>query len=173
MGDIRGCISHCVLYATTLSSQIKSGTHGATKRLPWRPSDLDRQARNRMEILPVTDGTGPCLWSTSRTQVSQYPVQPCDSVHLSEILCHHLWLRITVNPPVLSQEPWRRTSLFYTSHLKTLVLQNTGRHKSFGGFPTARGHSNKTAMQQQEGNVYWFPSSYQKLQNESIWPLTA
>lgn len=114
-----------------------------------------------MEILPVTDGTGPWLWSTSRTQVSQYPVQPCDSMHLSEILCHHLWLRITVNPPVLSQEPWRRTSLFYTSHLKTLVLWNTGRHKSFSGFPTARGHSNKTAMQQQEGNVYWVPSSYQ------------
>ena len=48
-GDLRGCICHYVLYATTLHSQIKSGTHGATKRLLWRHSDLDREARNRTE----------------------------------------------------------------------------------------------------------------------------
>lgn len=133
------------------------------------------------EILPVTDRTAPWLWSTSCTQVSQYPAQPCHSLHLSEILCHHLWVRITVNLPVISQEPWRKASLFYTSYFKTLAttwdfLGNAGSHKSWGGFPTARGDNgwcdrNKTGMQQWEGDVYWFPSSTKsfRMSQSDLW----
>lgn len=147
-------------------------------RLLWRPSDLDRQARNRMEkIFPVTDRAVPQLRFINCTQVSQYPAQPCHNLHLSEILCHHLWVRIAV----LSQEPWRRPSLFYASHLKMFattwdLLGSAGSRKSWDGFPTARGDNgwcdrNEAGTQQPEGDIYWFPISTKsfRMSQSDLW----
>lgn len=177
MGDIRGCISHCELYTTTLKSQIKSGTLGGTKRLPWRC----RQTSQKQ------NGDLPCgRWDGAVTVV--------DKLHSgfsipSSALSQPAPFRNALPPPVgehYSKPPGFITGtleenipFLYITRLpqpetswETLAATRAGVVSLLREGP-AVGVTGVQLVCSSKREVFTCSQLYQNLQDESIWPVTA